>query len=228
MLLYTNGDSHTAGAETVSYFCFAEDDTRYRHLGRQPHPDCIKLSYGYKLSQKLGAEFATGAESASSNDRIIRSTREYLKSNTPDLIIIGWTSWEREEWWHEATGKYWQVSAWLPGRDWPDEIKNKHREWVLSVDYDTKRREWNNKIWEFHKEIEHIPHLFFNCFTGLSKTPEHDWGDSYLHPYEDFGSYQNYLQINGFKTVSPESHHFGEDAHSKWADYLLPMLTHKS
>ena len=79
MLLYTNGDSHTAGAETVSYFCFAEDDTRYRHLGRQPHPDCIKLSYGYKLSQKLGAEFATGAESASSNDRIIRSTREYLK-----------------------------------------------------------------------------------------------------------------------------------------------------
>jgi len=39
MILYVNGDSHTAGAEAVNSHAFADDDPAYKHLGRLPHPD---------------------------------------------------------------------------------------------------------------------------------------------------------------------------------------------
>lgn len=222
MKLYVNGDSHSAGAETVKNYCFADDDYRYIHLGRRAHPECVELSYGQMLADKLGAELYMDAESASSNDRIIRTTREYLKSNTPDIIVIGWTSWEREEWLHD--GVYWQVNAAPHGHDWPKEIQDRHREWVMSVDYNQKRNECHEKIWQFHNEIKNIPHLFFNAFSSFSRTPIVEWGHNYLAPYDDNFSYRNWLLNKGFNTVNTNSYHFGANAHQAWGEFLLPMV----
>ena len=81
MILYVNGDSHSAGAEAVNPFAFANDDPHYKYLGRIPHPDNLFVSYGNILAKNLSAELYCDAESASSNDRIIRTTRHYLKNN---------------------------------------------------------------------------------------------------------------------------------------------------
>lgn len=223
MLLYVNGDSHSAGAETYKDYCFADDDPQYHSLGRKPHPVCAERSYGAKVAKYFNAELKLDAESASSNDRIIRTTREYLKTNTPNLIVIGWTSWEREEWLHHKT--YWQVNAASPGHDWPKEIQERHRDWVLSVNYNQKRLEWHEKIWQFHNEIKHIPHLFFNTFSSFSRTPVTDWGLNYLEPYNDDYTFRNWLLANGCQTVSEQSYHFPESAHSIWAKYLILRLT---
>jgi hypothetical protein len=45
LILYVNGDSHSAGAEAVNDFCFANDDPLYYALGRIPHPDNERVSY---------------------------------------------------------------------------------------------------------------------------------------------------------------------------------------
>jgi len=56
LIVYVNGDSHSAGAEAVNTFCFADDDPRYRELGRRPHPDNLAVSYGQILANKFNAE----------------------------------------------------------------------------------------------------------------------------------------------------------------------------
>jgi hypothetical protein len=98
MILYVNGDSHTAAAEAVNPHAFAMDDRSLFYMGRAPHPDNIAVSWGKLLSQALRAGFHCGAESASSNTRILRTTREWLNTQTFNqdiLIIVQWTTWER-------------------------------------------------------------------------------------------------------------------------------------
>ena len=77
MLLYINGDSHSAGAEIAGPWAFAEDDSRYRGLGRVPHPNNLALSYGQLLADKMNCRLICDAESASSNHRIIFITIPY-------------------------------------------------------------------------------------------------------------------------------------------------------
>ena len=90
MILYVNGDSHSAGAEAVNHHCFAQDDTLFQPGGRRPHPDNLKVSYGQLLANQLGWDFHCQAESASSNDRIIRTTRKHHYANqTNQFILLG-------------------------------------------------------------------------------------------------------------------------------------------
>jgi hypothetical protein len=44
MILYVNGDSHTAAAEAVNPHAFAEDDSALFYLGRAPHPENLAVS----------------------------------------------------------------------------------------------------------------------------------------------------------------------------------------
>lgn len=223
MILYVNGDSHSAAAEAVNSFAFAEDDPLYRGLGRIPHPDNERVSYGCLLANAFFAILHCDAESASSNDRIIRTTKEYLEQNKPDAIIIGWSTWEREEWLHDNI--YWQINAGGIGYDWPDAVKNKYQEWLATVNLKTKEEEEHEKIWNFHQELKDIPHLFFNTFSSFSYPDPKDWGNSYLSPYKYEYTYYNWLKEQGHQTVNPKSYHYGADAHREWAKFLLPHLT---
>lgn len=236
MILYVNGDSNSAGAEAVNSFCFAEDDPLYYGLGRQPHPDNERVSYGCELANMLYAILHCDAESASSNDRIIRTTYEHLvgvqgmfNGNKPDLIVIGWSTWEREEWWDPGTNRYWQVNAGGIGHDWPDKIKSRYPEYIANLDIQKSMLRIHDKIFELHQDLDKkgINHLFFNCFEPFSNLPEFDWGASYLEPYNSEYTYYNWLKAKGFKTVNPESYHFGPDAHRAWAEFLYQNLVLK-
>ena len=223
MLLYINGDSHSAGAEATNNYCFAEDDPLYHALGRVPHPDNERVSYGCNIANKLSAILYCDAESASSNSRIIRTTREYLETNIPDFVIIGWSTWEREEWLYN--GVHWQVNAGGIGSDWPNSIKEKYKDYISNLNWAEKTKDAHTQIHEFHTELLDlgIPHFFFNTYNDFRTQQPVSWHDSYLDPYDANMTYWKWLTDRGFESNS--SYHFRADAHRKWAEFLLPHLT---
>jgi hypothetical protein len=233
MILYVNGDSNSAGAEAVNSYAFAEDDPLYWGLGRKPHPDNERVSYGAELANLMGAIMDCDAESASSNDRIIRTTNDYLnQGGEPDLIVIGWSTWEREEWWDEETQRYWQINAGGIGEDWPTTIKDKYKKWAVSHNYQDALIEQHTKIWNFHIHLRNlkIKHLFFSCFQPLAMHNFRfsDWDQSYVEPYDPNCTYYNWLKSKGFNTVNPASYHFGPDAHAAWAEFLFQQLVQRN
>ena len=84
MILYVNGDSHTAAAEAVVPDTFAVDDGK-NGIDRRPHPANLAASWCTHLAHDLGMTLHCDAESASSNDRIIRTTRDWI-ANNPDKL----------------------------------------------------------------------------------------------------------------------------------------------
>lgn len=228
MILYVNGDSNTAAAEAVNPHGFAEDDSKYWELGRRPHPDNLQVSWGAKLANHMNAVLYCDAESASSNDRIIRTTKKYLKTNRPDYIVIGWSTWEREEW--LCDGVYWQVSAGGMGDDWPPDIRHRYKDYIANLDYNSKMFKQAAKIWDFHYDLSNIdiPHLFFTCYEPFDHGPEYFWGTSYIEPYDKNYTYYNWSIAQGFKPVYPGSYHFGADAHAAWAEFLYQTIVQKN
>ena len=231
MILYVNGDSHTAGAEAVNPHAFAEDDGNLVHLGRLPHPDNLAVSWGKKLSTLLKMAFFCDAESASSNDRIIRTTKEWITNYTQDysnlFVVIGWSTWEREEWLIDDV--YYQINA--SGTDIvPDSHNEKYKEYVIGVNWRHKTTNAHNDIIELHKWLDdkNIKHIFFNGNNTFNQIrTKFDFGTSYVEPYNKKFSYHDYLIDNGISTVSPKSYHFGEDGHTTWAKLLLNYIAKK-
>ena len=229
MILHVNGDSHSAAAEAVNVHAFAEDDSKYFYLGRAPHPDNLQASWGKLLSLALQAGFHCAAESASSNSRIIRTTREWINSiqNQDDiLVIIQWSTWEREEWHDEESKQYFQVNA--SGIDHvPQAWQEKYRHYIMGIDWQTKTEEAHDQIWTFHKELEAkgIKHIFFNgnnSFGGIKN--KKDWGTSYVEPYNPKGTFSAKLELAGIQTVAPDSYHYGKDGHSFFHRFMLQYI----
>ncbi len=228
MILYVNGDSHSAGAEAVNNFAFAHDDPQYFHLGRRPHPENLKASYSALVANQLGADLICDAESASSNSRIIRTTKEFLKTTRPDLILIGWATWEREEFLFDDV--YYQFTAGMIVDDcWPPvpkHVQSAYKEWVVNADSNKKAQYWHDKIYEFHQELLQldVPHLFFNTLHDFNHSfiNQVDWKNHYIGPYDSSMSYWNWLRINGF--ISNSWYHYRADAHKVWANYLTNYI----
>jgi hypothetical protein len=228
LILYVNGDSHSAGAEAVNNYCFAIDDIKkYYRLGRAPHPDNLKVSYGQLVADNLDYQLVCDAESGASNTRILRTTYSYLEKTTPDLIIIGWATWEREEWMFDD--KYYQFSAGLDPAHLPKEIAEVFKKWVIDRwQPHIYCKYWQDQIWQLHQDLmlKQIPHLFFNSYCNLiiPKSEELNWGDSYLDPYSQQGTYWDWVSELGYQTVNPKSFHFGADAHQAWANHLTKII----
>lgn len=232
MILYVNGDSHTAGAEAVNVHAFAEDDSQYFYLGRAPHPENLAVSWGKQLSLTLNAAFHCAAESGSSNARILRTTREWManqpKVDAHQLIIVQWSTWEREEWLHNGT--YYQVGA--SGTDHvPQELQEKYRQFVIGTDWQSKTQQAHEDIWHLHEELQAqgIQHIFFNGNNHFGSIKHRrDWGSSYIGPYDANLTFDAIIRARGIDTVMPDSWHFGQDGHSAFHRFILDhIITHK-
>lgn len=228
MMLYVNGDSHTAAAEAVNPHAFAEDDGALFYMGRAPHPDNLAVSWGRLLGMALKSAFRCDAESASSNSRIIRTTREWLNGPGLDhpnlLVIIQWSTWEREEWLHNGT--YYQVGS-SGIDDIPVELQEKYRNFVIGTDWQLKTEQAHKEIWEFHQELnaKGIKHIFFNGNNDFSKiTNRKDWGVNYIGPYDSSMTYDAVIRSKGIETVMPGSWHFGRDGHSAFNRFILDYI----
>jgi len=227
MILYVNGDSHTAAAEAVNSHAFAEDDQDLVYLGRAPHPANLAVSWGKLLSLTLKSGFHCGAESASSNARTLRTTKEWLSQQTAYnqvLLIIQWSTWEREEWLHH--GSYLQVGS--SGIDHvPKELQEQYQHFVIGTDWGLKTKQAHDEIWAFHNELKQqgIQHIFFNGNNDFSKiTEQKDWGANYIGPYDPKSTYDAVIKSQGIDTVTPNSWHFGRDGHSYFHRFMLQYI----
>lgn len=229
MILYVNGDSHTAAAEAVNPHAFAEDDPDLHYLGRLPHPSNLAVSWGKRLSEPLRAGFKCDAESAASNTRIMRTTREWLSqvSDNKDLLmVIQWSTWERQEWLIDGT--YYQITA-SGTDDVPADHVQRYKQFILDLNWHECRQHAHEDIWDFHRELEDrgIRHIFFNGnnhFGDLQESERKDWGKSYIGPYDSSMTYHQWLINNGFDTVAPNSWHFGKEAHAAWSRFVLQYI----
>ena len=230
MILYVNGDSHTAAAEAVNAHAFAEDDPFLNYLGRLPHPANLAVSWGKKLAEIVKFGFKCDAESAASNQRIIRTTRHWLSQRVRPaentLVIIQWSTWERQEWLIEST--YYQVNA--SGIDHvPASHQQAYKEYIAGISWHDVCVAAHQLIWDFHLELtqQGIQHVFFNGNTALEEIAvdqRMDWGSSYIEPYNAKMTYNQWLRNNSFETVAPGSWHFGKEAHSAWAHFVLQYI----
>lgn len=230
MILYVNGDSHTAAAEAVNQHAFAEDDGAFFYMGRAPHPSNLQVSWGKLLAEWTKATFKCDAESASSNTRILRTTRAWLdqtpRAQQEALVIIQWSTWERQEWLIDDV--YYQINA-SGIDDVPASHQTKYKEFVSSVDWDACRQQAHQEIWDFHRELQkkNIRHVFFNGNNHFQGLKERRWGNSYISPYDPDQTYNQWLLNNGHNTVSPKSWHFGRQAHAAWGKCMLQYIISK-
>jgi hypothetical protein len=227
MILYVNGDSHAAAAEAVNPCAFAEDDPALFYLGRIPHPENIAVSWGKLLSLTLKAGFHCGAESGSSNARILRTSRDWLdqqRAHDEILMIIQWSTWEREEWLYN--GIYYQVGA--SGIDQvPAELQEQYKNYVVETDWPAKTQQAHDEIWQFHCELKekNIQHIFFNGNNDFGSIVDRkDWGTSYIGPYESESTYNAIIRAQDIDTVAPNSWHFGRDGHSYFHRFMLQYI----
>lgn len=228
MILYVNGDSHTAAAEAVNPCAFAEDDEQYRHLGRDPHPENFAVSWPVQLAQMIPSTLCCHAESASSNHRIMRTTRNWVASQPLErrqetVAIIQWSTWERQEW--LINNRYYQVTA-SGTDDVPREHRQRYKEFIARLDWDQIRHQSHEQIWLFHEWLnqQQVRHVFFNGnseFSQIEWTHRRDWGASYIAPYSREDTYDAWLRRNGMLPVNPKSWHFGAEAHCIWAKFVL-------
>jgi hypothetical protein len=225
MILYVNGDSHTAAAEAVNPHAFAKDDGQYFYLGRTPHPENLSVSWGKLLSLAFQCGFHCDAESASSNARILRTTRQWLEEQKNNLnnilVIIQWSTWEREEW--EYDGVTYQVNG--SGIDHvPPGAAERYRNYIIGLNWQQKTQEAHQEIWAFHNELKDtgIKHIFFNGNNDFSKIQERlDWGSNYINPYDPAYTFDSIIRAKGIETVAPNSYHFGKDGHSVFHRFML-------
>lgn len=238
MILYVNGDSHSAGAELASIrngtiLEFNESTRQYQPAqdniqGQTLQDECIKRSYSQRLADLLGADLVCDAEPGGSNARILRLTREYLKSNRPDFLVIGWSPFEREEWWHN--GVAYQVTG-GGVESVPAELAYKYKKWVIDNSdpcaINARTVASHQEIFVFHQELLElsIPHLFFNTFNSFEFI--HDmggtylnWSDCFVEPYRESYTYCLWLKNQGYQPVSATSMHFGPAGHQAWAEFL--------
>ena len=225
MIIYVNGDSHSAAAEAVNPHCFAEDDEFYWGLGRRPHPENERVSYGCEIANALFAVLICDAEAASSNTRIMRTTRAWLDANADQLkdtfVILQWSTWERQEWLIDNV--YYQVNA--SGIDHvPHSHVDQYKEFIATVNWHECEHQWHESIWQFHQELKqhNVRHVMFNGNNHFERIhTKHDWNGHYMNPYSKDHTYNHVLKQHGFGTVNPNSWHFGAEAHCFWAKYLL-------
>ena len=230
-MIYVNGDSHSAGAEILEKYSFASDDPRFLAYGRRAHPEAVIQTYGYRLAQAVNQGFFCEAESGSSNDRIIRTTRDFVKNtdNKKNVhIVIGWATWEREEWKHGED--YIQVTS--SGTDSvPESMVEEYKEWVVKQteqELDLKTKQWHDRIYDFHIELrdQNIKHTFFNTYQyfdtiAVPIAEQLDWHHQFVNPYDQDYTFFYYLANKGINTVNENSYHYGVDGHREWTKIVL-------
>jgi hypothetical protein len=227
MKIFFNGDSHTQGSELY----FARQD-----------------AYPYKLAKLFDAEIVGNpALGGASNDRIIRTTEEFLRNNEhPDLIVIGWSEPNRSDWF--VNGKYESMYS----EDFPPtqshKVNDARAKYFISqawrhhsIEY-VMTQYYHEKIFNLHQQLEYlkIPHLFFNAVNSFNSLIEwhkpfardqyeffkHEWNEVFWNPYEEVGSFLEWGKHNGYE-VTPY-HHLKEPAHEDFAKVLHDYIKEKS
>jgi hypothetical protein len=145
MILYINGDGHSAAAMLSSPFVAAEDDADLWYMGRAPHPANLHRAFGTYIAGVLKARLIVEADAANTNSDVIRQTKNFIENNPVAeqvIAIIGMPEYNQEEF--AEFGEYLRLHntkhILYPSRDY--------------VDWLTKRQHVPNKFGYFD-ELAH-------------------------------------------------------------------------
>jgi len=201
MILYVNGDSNSLGTDLTD----SAD------------------SWAAVLAQRLKLPLINQAKAGASNARILRTTQEYLATTDQALVIIGWTSWEREEW--SYLGQYYDVNAGGSDR-LPAELRERYKIWITDSDAISQQRKskiMHDHIFDLHQDLvmKKIKHIFFNAIMPF----QHDhhgeiknWNHCFIGPYDNHSTYFWFLKSAGFEPN--EKFHHTQAAQQCWASFL--------
>lgn len=92
MILYVNGTGHTSAAMAATNYCQAGDDDHLNYLQDLPHPDNLRVSWGYLLSGVLKCLFHCDATLTKTNQEIIDQTRNWVNTSHQNdaFVIVQW------------------------------------------------------------------------------------------------------------------------------------------
>jgi len=138
--LFTNGDSWTWGQG------LQEDQSDFNPKGHWPEV----------LGEKLNLEVINIAENGSANERILRSTIEWVVDNkdkiNETLFIIGWTISDRWEWWSNFK------------QDW----EKCYAPYCLDYEHGGMEYGLSNKWWgNFHREYFDINKMIYKTTLNM-------------------------------------------------------------
>ena len=191
-------------------------------------------SIPYVLAELLGvSEYTNWSVAGCSNDRIYETTMQYLQTNTPDMVVIGWTESHRIQWVDADTGQLLEINADAIS-DQPYTIQQTVRAtairdlMVLNSPYGRYQSiYWHNKIFNLHLMLKHrrIPHLFFSAidlFLPVEQEYHFDWESNYFSPY--YESYRAWAMNNHKEEVTPGRYHYVGSAQIEWAHMLFEHM----
>ena len=103
--------------------------------------------------------------------------------------------------------------------------KNQRTGNIIIIEWADINADDEEKIWQLHQELnqQQFKHIFFNGNTECTNS-SHDWGSSYITPFDVNGTYERRMQIANFETVTPTSKHFGRDGHAFWSRFLINYI----
>lgn len=180
---------------------------------------CKRLNYG---------DHQNDARPGGSNDRIVRTTLDWLVTHTPRLVIVGWTHPARTEFWDKVSGKFITFSIHIKPRHNLDFWQNY---WELTYNKDVTVYRSLQQIILLQTLLKHynIPYLFFNAISTVPSKQEGfehlrkkiDW-DFFLTEFT-FREFVLHKKLNLIKGSHPD-----ELAHESWAKYLYEQLKLRS
>jgi hypothetical protein len=234
-VLYVNGCSHSVGAE-ISRPGFYRQPYDYEH------------SYGGVISRKFGLIHHNDAIEGGSNNLIetttIQSILTLLETYHPSeiFVIIGWTGYDRSE----ATYKN-KLYRFIPNsviQDCPYTVNEWYKFWVANTDNDASMNKFllQYGLVSTFLKYHNIKYYFFNSIipayipkinllhevldnkpnAHLINMMKND--QNFLEPFNSDKTFYNILKKNHDGCKDGRWHHFTEDGHLAWAEFLLERI----
>lgn len=235
MIIIANGCSHTAGAE----------------IEAELQGECYHRAWPKKLANLLDSKSKNLAISGASDDRVVRTTIEYLGKlkNRSDydpskiFVVVSWPGLYRAEIYKNSDNErgFWD-EGWMPIVAGNEETYKEqcsklaflyYKSWVIRQNhYQASTKFYSNVLLLQNILISNkIKYLFWNSCGTVSLNKHEHYHNELYHKRFPFildknKSYTDLLELNGFRH-SPFAvwGHYGEDAQEWFADFLYRYIT---
>ena len=234
MILIANGCSHTAGAE----------------IEEPLQGECYEKAWPKKLADSLGYKPVNLAVSGASDDRVVRTTIEYIgklkkyPNYDPSkfFVVISWPGLHRTELYQTFDNEpgFWD-EGWMPMVAGNEETYRQqcskmafmyYKAWVMRQNIHQASIKFYLNVLLLQNILisNKIKYLFWNSSMTVPASYPHYLYEIYHkrfpHILEKRKSYTEMLESNGFRH-SPFAKwgHYGEDSHKWFADFLKSYIT---
>lgn len=234
MLLIANGCSHTAGAE----------------IEKPRQGVCYERAWPKKLANKMGVDSVNLAESGASDDRVCRTTIQYIskvkKANNYDpskvFVAIAWPGLYRSEIFNikDKEAGFWD-NGWMSIVAGNDESYKElvspsayayYRAWVMRLNptQETIRFYSNVLLLQNLLIANKIKFIFWNACSNVPHDQRAYFDEVYKRRFpfltQKEYSFTNLLHNQGFKhSEFAQYGHYGEDSQEWFADFLHRYIT---